>query len=65
MLMSNYCVSLAQMDLLCNLWLMIRLMAIQANRDPVVQSIVSLTSSLVVKMLSVLLSTYLIHRYFC
>ena len=35
------------------------------SQGPVVQSIVSLTSSLVVKMLTVLVSTIQILRYFC
>ena len=35
------------------------------DMGPVVQSVVSLTSSLVVKMLTVLVSKILIHRYFC
>ena len=34
-------------------------------QGPVVQSIISLTSSSVVKMLTALESTYLIHSYFC
>ena len=33
-------------------------------QGPVVQNVVSLTSSLVVKMLAVLVAQYLIHRYF-
>ena len=35
------------------------------NLGPVVQSVLSLTSSLVVKILIVLVVQYLIHRYFC
>ena len=38
---------------------------IQSDQGPVVQSVISLMSSFVVNMLTVLVSTIQIHRYFC